>query len=102
MKMAVCFLIDGLAVRVFQKDRAMNNVTFDEILQRLRKGKRIELKFNLNFGLYSRHELRLDDRIIVDESYVDGSVSRSSIAEYRRSFYGKAFTKNAVQLLGEH
>jgi hypothetical protein len=52
-------------------------ITFSEVLQYLKKGKTVELKFHLNFGLFSRHELCLVDGKIEDFSYVDESRSRS-------------------------
>jgi hypothetical protein len=73
-------------------------ITFSEVLQYLKKGKTVELKFHLNFGLFSRHELCLVDGKIEDFSYVDESRSRYSIKEYKKSFHGKAFEKGAVQL----
>ena len=75
--------------------------TFEEVLAKLKSGKAVELKFCLNFGIYSRHLLSLKDGSIIDESFVDGSVSNTTIAEYKNSFYGKAFNKNAVQLIKE-
>jgi hypothetical protein len=35
---------------------------------------------------------------IEDESGVDGSSSTYTIAQYKRSFHGRAFKKNAVEL----
>ena len=76
-------------------------ITFSEVITKLKAGKILELKFNLIGGLYSRHQLSYDDGFIRDESFVDGSVSKTTIARYKKSFYGKAFNKNAVQLIEE-
>ena len=74
-------------------------ITLFEVLKILRTGKTVELRFNLNCHVYSRHALSLDDGVIKDESFVDGSVTRSTIEEYSRGFYAEAFSKNSVQLL---
>jgi hypothetical protein len=76
-------------------------ISFEEVTRKLKAGNILELKFNLIGGLYSRHLLSYDDGFIRDESFVDGSVSKTTIAKYKKSFYGKAFTKNAVQLIEE-
>jgi hypothetical protein len=76
-------------------------ITFADVLTKLKQGKSVWLKFNLNFGIYSRHKLRLQKGMIVDHSYVDQSIERSSIAAYMTGFYGEAFSKNAVQLIQE-
>ena len=76
-------------------------ITFQEAIRKLKDGIILELKFNLISGLYSRHQLSYDDGFIRDESFVDGSVSKITIAKYKKSFYGKAFNKNAVQLIEE-
>jgi hypothetical protein len=73
-------------------------VTFNDVLVLLKQGKAVELKFNLNGFLFSRHTLTLVDRKIEDESSVDGSTSTYSIDSYKRSFHGRAFKKNAVEL----
>ena len=73
-------------------------ITFNDVMQHLKLDKTVELKFSLNFGLYSRHELSLVDGRIEDFSYVDESRSRYTIKEYKKSFHGKAFAKGAVQL----
>jgi hypothetical protein len=76
-------------------------ITFEEVLVKLKEGKSVLLKFNLNFGVYSRHKLSLRKGKIVDHSYVDESITRSTIMAYRTGFYGKAFSKKAVQLIKE-
>ena len=76
-------------------------ITFDGVIRKLREGKRVELKFHLNFGVYSRHELTLERGKICDKSYVDGSTSQFTIRQYSESFYGEAFRKNAVELIEE-
>jgi hypothetical protein len=76
-------------------------ITFEEVLAKLKTGKSVLLKFNLNFGIYSRHKLSFRKGKIVDHSYVDESITRSTIKAYRTGFYGKAFLKNAVQLIKE-
>ena len=76
-------------------------ITFEQVLEKLRQGKRLELKFILNGGLYSRHQILLEDGRLIDESFVDGSITKSTISNYKKSFYGKAFHKNAVELLEE-
>ena len=73
-------------------------ITFNEVMQHLKAGKTVELKFHLNGGLFSRHTLTLVDGKIQDESSVDGSTSTYSIDSYKRSFHGRAFQANAVEL----
>jgi hypothetical protein len=58
----------------------------------------VELKFHLNGFLFSRHTLTLVDGNIENESGVDGSTSTYSIDSYKRSFHGRAFKANAVEL----
>jgi hypothetical protein len=72
--------------------------TFNEVITLLRQGKSVELKFHLNGFLFSRHTLTLVDGKIEDESAVDGSTSTYTIESYKRSFHGKAFQANAVEL----
>jgi hypothetical protein len=74
-------------------------MTFDDLLHRLRIRDTVTVKFFLNYGLYSCHELRLVRSTIVDFSHVDGSTTRTSITNYRNGFYGQAFKQNAVKLL---
>jgi hypothetical protein len=76
-------------------------ITFADVLTKLKQGKSVLLKFNLNFGVYSRHRLSLKKGMIIDHSYVDQSIDRSSIAAYMTGFFGEAFNKNAVQLIQE-
>ena len=92
-------LLRMMLAESFCKGNSM--ITFDEVVAKLKAGKSIELKFNLNGGVYSRHLLSLDDGILTDESFVDGSITNTTVARYKKSFYGKAFNKNAVQLLEE-
>ena len=73
-------------------------ITFNEVMQLLNTGKTVELKFHLNSFLFSRHTLTLVGRKIEDESSVDGSISTYTIEQYKRSFHGRAFKKNAVEL----
>ena len=73
-------------------------VKFSDVLALLDQGKSVELKFHLNGFLFSRHTLTLVDGKIEDESGVDGSTSSYTIKQYRCSFHGKAFKKNAVEL----
>ena len=73
-------------------------ITFNEVLAHLEQGKTVELKFHLNYGLFSRHELSLVDGKIEDFSYVDDSTSTYTVKQYKKSFHGKAFKKNAVDL----
>ena len=73
-------------------------ITFDEVMQYLNAGKTVELKFHLNGFLFSRHTLTLVGRKIEDESAVDGSTSTYSVESYKRSFHGRAFKSNAVEL----
>jgi hypothetical protein len=73
-------------------------ITFNEVLTHLEQGKTVELKFHLNYGLYSRHELSLANGKIEDFSYVDDSTSTYTVKQYKRSFHGNAFKKNAVDL----
>ena len=73
-------------------------ITFNEVMQLLNTGKTVELKFQLNGFLFSRHTLTLVGKIIEDESAVDGSISTYTIEQYKRSFHGRAFKKNAVEL----
>ncbi len=73
-------------------------ITFNEVMQLLNTGKTVELKFHLNGFLFSRHTLTLVGRKIEDESSVDGSTSTYSVESYKRSFHGRAFKKNAVEL----
>jgi hypothetical protein len=73
-------------------------ITLKEVIALLRQGKSVELKFHLNGFLFSRHTLTLVDRKIEDESAVDGSTSIYTIKQYKRSFHGKAFASNAVEL----
>jgi hypothetical protein len=73
-------------------------ITFTEVLALLRQGKSVELKFHLNGLIFSRHTLTLIGRNIEDESSVDGSTSTYTIEQYKRSFHGRAFKKNAVEL----
>ena len=72
--------------------------TFDEVLALLKQGKSVELKFHLNSFLFSRHLLTLVDGKIEDESSVDDSTSIYTVAQYKRSFHGKAFKSNVVEL----
>jgi len=92
---------DNLIKAAFVFFKGIEMITFNEMLQHLKQGKTVELKFNLNFGVYSRHRLRLRRGIIVDHSFVDNSVTRTSAKAYRRGFYGKAFNKHAIELLKE-
>ncbi len=73
-------------------------ITFNDVLALLNQGKSVELKFHLNGFLFSRHTLTLVGRKIEDESSVDGSTSTYTIEQYKRSFHGRAFKKNAVEL----
>jgi len=84
--------------RRFVLFEGMQMITFNEVLGHLEQGKAVELKFNLIGGLYSRHELSLDDGKIIDFSYVDDSTSTYTIKQYKNSFHGKAFQKGAVKL----
>ena len=72
--------------------------TFDEVLQLIKSGKSVELKFYLSMGLFSRHELSLEDGKIEDFSFIDSSLSTYTIEEYKQSFHGKAFISNAVEI----
>jgi hypothetical protein len=74
-------------------------MTFDDLLHLLHVQDTVTVKFFLNYGLYSCHELRLVRRTLVDFSHVDGSTTRCSVAKYRNGFYGQAFKQNAVKLL---
>ena len=78
--------------------KSMQMITFNEVLAHLEQGKTVELKFNLNYGLFSRHELSLVDGRIEDFSYVEGATTVYTIKQYKKSFHGKAFEKGAVQL----
>ena len=73
-------------------------ITFNEVMQYLKKGKSVELKFHLNGFLFSRHTLTLVDGKIEDDRGVDCSISTYTIDSYKRSFHGKAFKANAVEL----
>jgi len=73
-------------------------ITFNDVLALLKKGKVVELKFHLNGFLFSRHTLTLVDGKIEDESAVDGSTSVYTTEQYKRSFHGRAFKANAVEL----
>ena len=73
-------------------------ITFNEVMKYLEAGKKVELKFHLNGFLFSRHTLTLVGSKIEDESSVDGSTSIYTIEQYKRSFHGRAFKKNAVEL----
>ncbi|TAK54028.1 MAG: hypothetical protein EPO24_13605 [Bacteroidetes bacterium] len=77
-------------------------ISLEEALTKLKEGKRLELKFYLAGGLFSRHELSLDNGMIVDFSYVDDSTTMTTIKEYKRGFYGRAFKKQHVQLEEEY
>lgn len=77
-------------------------ITFDEVLKKLKEGKRLELKFNLCGGLFSRHELSMYNGKIEDFSYVDDSTTTSTVSQYRRGFYGKAFKQKTVSLEEEY
>jgi hypothetical protein len=74
-------------------------MTFDDLLHILRVRDSVTVKFFLNYGLYSCHELRLVRSTIFDFSHVDGSTTRCSVSKYRNGFYGQAFKQNAVKLL---
>lgn len=76
-------------------------MTFDDLLHLLRMRDTVTVKFFLNCGLYSCHELRLVRSTIVDFSHVDGSTTRTSITKYRDGFYGKAFKQSAVKIMEE-
>ena len=76
-------------------------ITLERVIKKLMAGKHIELRFQLNYGIYSRHLLSYDDGFIRDESFVDGSITKTTIPKYKKSFYGKAFTKKAVRLIEE-
>jgi hypothetical protein len=73
-------------------------ITFKEVLALLKQKKTVELKFHLNGPIFSRHILTLENGKIEDESCVDGTISTYSIEQYKRSFHGKAFHANAVEL----
>lgn len=73
-------------------------ITFNEVLGHLEHGKTVELKFHLNYGLFSRHELSLVHGRIKDYSYVDGATTVYTVKQYKKSFHGKAFAKNAVEM----
>jgi len=72
--------------------------TFDDVLTLLKNGKSVELKFQFNSLLFSRHTLTLVDGKIEDESSVDGSTSIYTINSYKRSFHGRAFRASYVEL----
>jgi hypothetical protein len=72
--------------------------TFDEVLQLIKSGKSVELKFYLSMGLFSRHELSLEDGKIEDFNFIDSSLSTYTIEEYKQSFHGRAFISNAVEI----
>jgi hypothetical protein len=74
-------------------------MTFNDLLRLLHVRDTVTVKFFLNYGLYSCHELRLVRRTIVDFSHVDGRTTRCSVLKYRNGFYGQAFKQNAVKLL---
>ncbi len=76
-------------------------MTFDDLLHLLRVRDTVTVKFFLNYGLYSCHELRLVRNSIIDFSHVDGSTTRTSIEKYRNGFYGQAFKQNAVKIMEE-
>jgi hypothetical protein len=71
-------------------------ITFNEVMQYLKQGKSVELKFHLNSFLFSRHLLTLVDGKIEDESAVDDSTSIYTIEQYKRSFHGKAVELSEV------
>lgn len=77
-------------------------ITFKEVIQKLKTGKQLLLKFNLCGGLFSQHELTFHRGLIHDHSFVDDSDTRYTVKQYHKSFYGKAFTQKAVQLLEEN
>jgi hypothetical protein len=73
-------------------------ITFNEVMKYLKAGKKVELKFHLNGFLFSRHTLTIVDGMVEDESAVDGTTSTYTIEQYKRSFHGRAFKKNVVEL----
>jgi hypothetical protein len=85
-------------VLVMNPIREPQMITFNKVLKLLKQDKAVELKFYLVAGLFSRHELSLEDGKIQDLSYVDSSITTYTIKQYKRSFHGKAFKKHAVEL----
>ena len=73
-------------------------IIFKDVLALLSQCKSVELKFHLNGPLFSRHLLTMVNGKIEDESCVDGTISTYTIEQYKRSFHGRAFTANAVEL----
>ena len=73
-------------------------ITFQEVLAHLKQKKTVEVKFHLNGPIFSRHLLTLVDGKIEDESCVDGTTSIYTVESYKRSFHGRAFEANAVEL----
>ena len=73
-------------------------ITFNEVMKYLKAGRKVELKFHLSGFVFSRHTLTIVDGKIEDKSGVDGSTSIYTIKQYKRSFHGRAFKKNAVEL----
>lgn len=74
-------------------------VTFDEVLQIMKRRKKVQLKFHFVDGVYYRHTLQLRKSMVIDYSFVDNSMNKFTVEEYKKSIYGKAFKKHAVELI---
>ena len=75
--------VDRLTETALVLFEGMQMITFNEVLAHLEEEKAVELKFNRIGGVFSRHELSLDDRKIIDFSYVDDSTSTYTIKQYK-------------------
>ena len=72
-------------------------ISFIELLDLLHTGYRVEVRVTLCGGLYSRHELSLDDDdSVIDFSYVDSEETIHTPTEFTRSIVAQAAKKNGV------
>lgn len=62
----------------------IQRLNINQLINLMRKGFHVEVRVLLMPGLFSRHELSLDGRTVIDFSYVDGSETRYSIRRFRK------------------
>lgn len=74
---------------------------FDQIVERLESGYTLELVFQLNGPLVSRHTVSMHDGLLHDLSSVDGSETVCAIEEYEHGFYGRLINAHRARIAEE-
>ena len=77
----------------------MKRLNLKQLIGLMKNGFHVEVKALLMAGLFSRHELRLDNKTIIDFSYVDSCTTRYTLPEFKRqSIIAKAAQRNNLIL----